>query len=257
MNAKTEFHQHVAALLREANIPFEENAALGGIAPDFVVPAPDGRRIIVELKAWEKSPGYTSRAANQVQLYEDSVGADDAFVVLETLQRSRPAEGVVTAEQLVPALLEAMERPGDRQRRRPRLPSAEAQPLIFAAMPFDPSYDDVFLVAMAHAARSIRAVCRRTDKLDYTGDIVAKVLALIHQSVAVIADLSEGRPNVLYEVGYAHALHKPTIHICSTPVNELPFDVGHWNTLAYQKGQTHRLRRPLARRLKAVVEEAG
>jgi hypothetical protein len=256
MNAKTEFHHHVAALLREAGIPFEENATLGGIAPDFVVPAPDGRRILVELKAWEKSPGYTSRAANQVQLYEDAVGADDAFIVLEALQRSRAAEGVVTAEQLVPALLEAMERLGGQQRRRRRLPSAEDQPTIFAAMPFDPSYDDVFLVAMAHAARSIHAVCRRTDLIDYSGDVMSKVLALIDQSVAVIADLSEGKPNVLYEVGYAHALHKPTIHICSTPLGELPFDVSHWNTLTYRKGQTHSLRRPLARRLKAVVAES-
>ena len=29
---------------------------------------------------------------------------------------------------------------------------------------------------------------------------------------AVIVDLSEAKPNVLYEAGYAHALNKPCIH---------------------------------------------
>jgi len=69
----------------------------------------------------------------------------------------------------------------------------------------------------------------------------------------VIVDLSEAKPNVLYEAGYAHALRKPVVHICSTPLSELPFDVRNWNTIAYRRGQTALLREPLARRLKAVM----
>ncbi len=59
---------------------------------------------------------------------------------------------------------------------------------------------------------------------------------------------------MLYEVGYAHALRRPTIHISSTPMGEVPFDVAHDNTIAYGMGQTHALRDRLAKRLPAVLD---
>jgi nucleoside 2-deoxyribosyltransferase len=77
---------------------------------------------------------------------------------------------------------------------------------------------------------------------------------MIRKSVAVIVDLSESKPNVLYEAGYAHALKKPCIHICSTSMDKLPFDVAQWKTTPYQAGQTHKLRKDLTQRLKAIVD---
>ena len=74
-----------------------------------------------------------------------------------------------------------------------------------------------------------------------------------NDSVAVIVDLSESKPNVLYEAGYAHAKGKATVHICSTDLTALPFDVRNWNTLSYKRGQTAHLREPLTRRLKAAL----
>ncbi len=108
-------------------------------------------------------------------------------------------------------------------------------------------------MAQVSACESVDAVCKRVDKEEFSGDIVSEIHSLIQQSVAVIVDLSESKPNVLYEAGFAHALPKPVIHICSTPLSELPFDVAHWNTIQYDQGQTYRLREPLARRLKAIL----
>jgi nucleoside 2-deoxyribosyltransferase len=93
------------------------------------------------------------------------------------------------------------------------------------------------------------------DRKEFSGDIVEEIKRLIRGSAAVIVDLSEVKPNVLYEAGYAHALRKPVVHICSTPLSKLPFDVRNWNTIAYRRGQTALLREPLARRLKAVMGE--
>jgi hypothetical protein len=122
---------------------------------------------------------------------------------------------------------------------KPREPRARDTPdtertEIFAAMPFTSTYDDVYFIAMVHAAAGVNAVCRRIDQEDFDGDIVERIKHMIGSSSAVIVDLSESKPNVLYETGFAHALGLPTVHICSTPIADLPFDVRNWNTLRYQ-----------------------
>jgi len=133
-------------------------------------------------------------------------------------------------------------------------PAPAPKPTVFAAMPFASEYDDVFFVAMAFAAEQTGTTAKRVDREPFEGDVVDKICQMIRDSVGVIADLSDALPNVMYEVGYAHALERPTIHICSTPLSELPFDVRNWNTLAYKKGQTFGLREKLAERLKAALK---
>jgi nucleoside 2-deoxyribosyltransferase len=110
-----------------------------------------------------------------------------------------------------------------------------------------------FFIAMRQAAEQVRAVCERVDRREFQGSVVDEIQRLIRQSVAVIVDLSEAKPNVLYEAGYAHALNKPCIHICSTSTDKLPFDVSHWKTTLYHPGQTHKLAKELAQRLKSIL----
>jgi hypothetical protein len=123
---------------------------------------------------------------------------------------------------------------------------------IFAAMPFAPEYDDVFFVAMAFAAEQVNAVCRRVDQDNFSGDIVSRIEELIRASDAVIADISESKPNVLYETGFAHGVGRPRVHICCTELENMPFDVRNWNTLRYTRGRTCQLREPLAQRLATI-----
>jgi hypothetical protein len=168
------------------------------------------------------------------------------------LERSRIGEGIVDANQLVQFLQKEFADPRMR-RGRGKGRVARGQDEVFAAMPFSPEYNDVFFVAMASACERVNLACRRVDKEEFTGDIVDRIHDMIRNCVGVIADLSESRPNVLYEVGYAHALGKPTVHICSTPLDELPFDVHGWSTVSYAKGQTYELISPLASRLSAAI----
>lgn len=91
------------------------------------------------------------------------------------------------------------------------------------------------------------------DHAEFSGDIVDEMKKMIKGSIAVIADISEGRANVLYEAGYAHALDKPTVHISWAPVDALPFDVRQWKTIQYNRGQIHQLRPALAKRLQALL----
>jgi hypothetical protein len=159
------------------------------------------------------------------------------FLVFPELQRNIESKGVVSADRLIDSLVSVFQRQTARYKRRFRGPKP-ARRAIFAAMPFSREYDDTFFVAMSYAADQVDAACTRVDQTEFAGDVVDEIRRLIKESVAVIVDLSEARPNVLYETGYSHALKKPAVHICSTPLAELPFDVRNWNTLEYARGQT-------------------
>jgi hypothetical protein len=177
--------------------------------------------------------------------------------VLPTLQKlfNLPPQGGAAHPPAEPAKGRARE---GLRARPPRAPRPAPEPAaskrtVFAAMPFAGEYDDTYFIAMSHAAEQVGAECKRVDRKEFSDDIVAEIKRLITSSIAVIVDLSEAKPNVLYEAGYAHALKKPTVHICSTPLSELPFDVRNWNTIPYRRGQTALLKEPLVRRLKAVM----
>lgn len=252
LRREDQISEQIADVLSRENIQFDRNVSIGGVQPDFVVYAPDGRQFIIETKTWSNQPGFRKRAEHQAELYEGHIGVDGAFLVLDNLERSNISGGAVTLDKLVPALRKAFaESPPGKKAQKPV--DKSPRPHIFAAMPFDSRYDDVFLVAMSYAAEQVGSVCKRVDKVEFSGDIVTEIEKLIREARAVIIDLSESKPNVLYEAGYAHALNKPVVHICSTPLGDLPFDVAQWNTLSYSQGRTFSLKRPLTRRLRAVV----
>ena len=266
-----EFEKRVAEILRKNAIAFSEKVAFRGVRVNFLIGAPDGRSIVVEAKSWSTTKSNLNRAIEQVRLYRGALGADEAIVVLEGLDRGRPGEGVVSERELIRSLSATLQLqpplPGEPSRfslgkqlgqgafGTTYLVTREPQRTIFAAMPFSGDYDDTYFVAMAYAAESVGAVCERVDHEDFQGDVVDEIKRLIHRSVAVISDLSESKPNVLYETGFAHALSLPTVHICSTPLSQLPFDVRNWNTIEYSKGQTHSLRNVLAKRLAGLLKD--
>ena len=48
-----DFEKFIADQLRAAGINFVTQKGLAGLAPDFIVYAPDGRQFIVEVKNWD------------------------------------------------------------------------------------------------------------------------------------------------------------------------------------------------------------
>ena len=244
-----ELEKAIAERLRDAGFKFATERAIAGLAPDFIVYAPDGRQFIVETRRWD-FPGLTTEASRQAQHYQDAAKVDGAFVVIPGLKRNLPSKGVVTLDGLVPAL-EAEIHATKTRSKPPEVSKVEK--LIFAAMPFAAQYEDVFFVAMTYAAEQVGAVCDRVDRREFQGNVVEEIHRLIRKASAVIVDLSESKPNVLYEAGFAHALKKPCVHICSTPMDKLPFDVAQWKTTQYQLGQTHKLGKDLAQCLKRIL----
>jgi hypothetical protein len=270
----SELERRIAEILEKEKIPFTERVSVGGVPANFLILTADGRSIIVEAKGWPATESNMDRAIQQVKLYQEAIGVDGAIIVLEDLKHGRPAEGLVNEKELVDLLSLAAQSRGSLS--GPSSPFSFGTPLrragaglrrestsvgsektIFAAMPFSNDYDDTYFVAMAYAADSVGAVCRRVDREDFQGDIVDEIKRLIRGCVAVIADLSESKPNVLYETGFAHALNLPTVHICCTSLDRLPFDVRNWNTILYSKGQTHSLRDVMAKRLAGLLKDTS
>ena len=249
--AFSELEERVRQSLSSAGLTFKTDVSSGGIQPDFVVQGSDGQLIIVQVKrTTTPQPGLWSRLRHQASLYETALGADRAFFVVDSPESPTDVPAVVTPDQIAAKVKEAL---AQHKPPKNRLVLTETEATVFAAMPFAAEYDDVFLVAMTDAARAVNAKCYRVDKEDFTGEVIEHIRDSIEKSIAVIVDLSEAKPNVMYEAGYAHALRRPTVHISSTPLSDLPFDVAGWNTLMYSKGQTTQLREPLANRLKAVL----
>lgn len=249
-----EFEQQIAAELRSAKITFESNVPLGGVTTDFLVNGPNGRHIVLELKKSITSEDSRLQAVVRADYYKIATKVDAVFVVVPVLKESYHSRFLIEKSDLIDVLLQEFEK---YKQLPPRVDKeiriSDAQRIIFAAMPFSIEYEDVYFVAMASAAASVDAICKRVDYEEYSGDVVAKIKELIRSSKVVIADLSDAKPNVLYETGFAHALNRPTIHICSTPLEQLPFDVRNWNTIRYSKGQTHLLKDELVKRLNLIL----
>ncbi len=96
--------------------------------------------------------------------------------------------------------------------------------------------------------------CCRVDQGNTVGRIVPEILRRIEGAAFVIADLSDLRPNVLYELGYAEGLRKPVI-VTAREGTELPFDVKDLPVIIWKSQK--RLRADLREKIELIAERQG
>ena len=257
--------EEVTAVLKKNGVLFRRNYSIGGVQPDFIFKSPDGSLSVGETKAWAPTSVNLRRASSYAKLLAGAAGVRSAYVILPGMKRDLPKRGVVsatglvslfrsrgsTAKPLVGKKLRILTKSCD----FPDKSTASMRPVIFAAMPFAKQYDDVWLVAICGAAKKLKAVACRVDKEEFTGDIIARIKSEIGRARAVVVDLSESKPNVIYEMAWAQALGKPVVLISSSPPETLPFDIRGLNVLFYEQGQTSALTQKLANRLEAVLNQ--
>jgi hypothetical protein len=65
-----------------------------------------------------------------------------------------------------------------------------------------------------------------------TGKIIDQIWAGLNRAKVLLAELSGRNPNVLYELGLAHALHKPVVLVSSNEP-DVPFDIRHVRVIYY------------------------
>ena len=96
----------------------------------------------------------------------------------------------------------------------------------FIAMPIvpgDPQYEDT-LDAIKEAAKRCGIHAERVDEPQSNERITDRILESIRKAEYVIVDLTDSRPNVFYEAGYAQGLKKTPIYIAKEGTR-LEFDL--------------------------------
>jgi hypothetical protein len=73
---------------------------------------------------------------------------------------------------------------------------------------------------------------RADDDIFATGKIIDQVWTGINSAKVLVAELTSRNPNVFYELGIAHALHKPVVLVSATE-DDVPFDVRHIRVIYY------------------------
>jgi hypothetical protein len=115
---------------------------------------------------------------------------------------------------------------------------ASEKPHAFIAMPFMPEWDDVFHYGIQSPVRTAGLLCERVDHASFAGDILEWIKRKIDTAAVVIAELSDGNPNVYLEVGYAWGKGRPTILLVKS-AGALSFDVKGHKCLIYNGSIKH------------------
>jgi hypothetical protein len=123
---------------------------------------------------------------------------------------------------------------------------------VFILMNMDPT--DPALIDIHH---TIQTVCEdfglralRIDDIEHQGRITDQILAQIASAEFIVADLSGERPNVYYEIGYAHAIGKHPILVRKTGTR-LHFDLSVHNAPEYSNNTS--LTQILRHRFEAIL----
>jgi hypothetical protein len=95
--------------------------------------------------------------------------------------------------------------------------------------------------------------CERVTEENARDRILPDILERVRRAAFTIVDLTDLRPNVFYELGYADGLGKRVI-VTAKEGTDLPFDVKDIPTI-FWSGQTQ-LRRDLEKRIRTVVKTA-
>lgn len=112
-----------------------------------------------------------------------------------------------------------------------------ADDACFVMMPFAIPVGGYYESVYKPAVEKAKLKADRADADLYgTGKIIDQIWKGITSARVLLAELTNRNANVLYELGLAHALHKPVILVCSKANEEdVPFDLRHVRVIYYDK----------------------
>jgi hypothetical protein len=131
------------------------------------------------------------------------------------------------------------------------------RPRAFVAMEYSEPFDTFYHQVIYPQTKRFYDVVR-IDETAGPGVIFQDMQREIEQSDVFIAEITPANPNVYYELGYAHALNKPTILLAQRG-GKLPFDIRSYRVVFYDDsiGGKSRVEEDLAKHLEAIAQSAS
>ncbi len=129
-----------------------------------------------------------------------------------------------------------------------------AVPQGFVVMEFSAPYDALYREVLAPVAAAEGIGLRRSDEIYGPGVVLQDIARDIAEAGIVVAEITPPNPNVFYELGYAHALAKPTI-LLARRGEKLPFDVASYRCIFYDDsiGGKAAVEREFRQHLRAIL----
>lgn len=107
-----------------------------------------------------------------------------------------------------------------------------ARETCFVLMPFSNPFNKYYSSIIVPAAEEAGLSTFRADSLYGPANLMLDIFENIKKAKVLIAELTTRNPNVMYELGLAHALHKPVILITQN-IEDVPFDLRAIRCLVY------------------------
>lgn len=108
------------------------------------------------------------------------------------------------------------------------------KPVAFIVMQFTEEYNNLYKEVIKPICEEFGFDVERADEFYTSTPILSDIVKSIKNSSIIIAEITPDNPNVFYEVGYAHAINKPTILLSDKKREKLPFDISGFRTLFYE-----------------------
>lgn len=111
-----------------------------------------------------------------------------------------------------------------------------SKPFVFMVMPFaDTTANQVYENIVKPLCVELGYEVIRADEYTTTKVIYDEIVQSIQNAAIVVVDISGKNPNVMYELGVAHALRqKSTIILTHDSIAESPFDIKHFRIIGYE-----------------------
>lgn len=133
-----------------------------------------------------------------------------------------------------------------------KMNSKEKSLNAFVLIPFEPEFKEIFNDLIKPALEDAGYVVSLAENINQQ-NILKDILIGISTADLIVADLTNNNPNVFYELGIAHTLHKPTIQLTQN-LDKVPFDLRSYRIIVYSLHYSEV--KEFSTRLKEVGKEA-
>ena len=104
--------------------------------------------------------------------------------------------------------------------------------LVLVLLPASERFTALYAAAIRPACEEAGAVCERIEEQHFLESVLHETSDEILAAELIIADITEQRPALFYEIGFAHAFARATLMLARRSA-EIPIDVSHRPLIVY------------------------